>query len=661
MPTKITDYMLNIKYTHYSCIAEVIADISLSVGKFIETTGYHGGWAATVEKPKGGNRYEVVAAGTGTVDGGSFINLSNGLQLKALFDNGDINVFQFGAKGDDSTDDYQALQNAFNYTTSINASSLYIPRGAYRISGKLTITTATGKSCTIKGAGTGLTIIKAIASGYTLLDVVTGQSWPGETISLDGFSLLGVDNINSNNIGFNLATSSGTSLIMGNICVRNCYCGFSLLGAQFNKYSHLLANGNTVGIRLYTSSTSQGGNNNQFDSCYVSSNVVGVMIDNGGSGELNANTFRNLVTNNNMCGLYIYGDTGYNTILGWVPEQNGGTTDWVNDTVTIYGHTISRCAMEVTNRAILKLSGGSIFLTSSPSQYATYSGRVNVTVNSLLSIEDTQIQGGIINRDDTSYVATSGRNRFGGQISQSLFPPFNTKLLIVGGANSISAATECAEVITSGVSNSVITYGNPLTGFWSGGTSASAVFVKDDDFGTVTQFTFSSGNLGVISLHAGTTAVGETVVAAFNVKATSNGLFEFNLSQSTASLKVNLRAGVWTRVILFGTTSVAPRAGYMMITAADSTGLNNPLCICRLAAGLNPSVYTRDKILNNEINAGRYDVVVESKQAAAPTTGTWEVGDVVLNLNPAASGYAGWVCVTGGTPGTWKGFGVIQA
>jgi parallel beta-helix repeat protein len=46
---------------------------------------------------------------------------------------------------------------------------------------------------------------------------------------------------------------------------------------------------------------------------------------------------------------------------------------------------------------------------------------------------------------------------------------------------------------------------------------------------------------------------------------------------------------------------------------------------------------------------------------AAPTTGTWAVGDRVMNSAPAASGNIGWVCTTAGTPGTWKTFGAISA
>lgn len=47
--------------------------------------------------------------------------------------------------------------------------------------------------------------------------------------------------------------------------------------------------------------------------------------------------------------------------------------------------------------------------------------------------------------------------------------------------------------------------------------------------------------------------------------------------------------------------------------------------------------------------------------SAAPASGTWTRGDVCWNTLPAAAGWRGWVCVSGGTPGTWKGFGAIEA
>jgi len=42
-----------------------------------------------------------------------------------------------------------------------------------------------------------------------------------------------------------------------------------------------------------------------------------------------------------------------------------------------------------------------------------------------------------------------------------------------------------------------------------------------------------------------------------------------------------------------------------------------------------------------------------------PTTGTWTQGDICWKSNIAAGGIPGWVCVTGGTPGTWKAMAAV--
>ncbi|WP_144549943.1 right-handed parallel beta-helix repeat-containing protein [Peribacillus simplex] len=44
-----------------------------------------------------------------------------------------------------------------------------------------------------------------------------------------------------------------------------------------------------------------------------------------------------------------------------------------------------------------------------------------------------------------------------------------------------------------------------------------------------------------------------------------------------------------------------------------------------------------------------------------PIDGTWVKGDKVLNSSPSAGGFEGWICTKDGSPGTWKGFGAIQA
>jgi hypothetical protein len=46
---------------------------------------------------------------------------------------------------------------------------------------------------------------------------------------------------------------------------------------------------------------------------------------------------------------------------------------------------------------------------------------------------------------------------------------------------------------------------------------------------------------------------------------------------------------------------------------------------------------------------------------AAPTSGAYVRGDRIIKTAPAAGGNMGWICVAGGSPGTWKSFGAIAA
>ncbi|MCO4780775.1 MAG: hypothetical protein KC646_00520 [Candidatus Cloacimonetes bacterium] len=44
----------------------------------------------------------------------------------------------------------------------------------------------------------------------------------------------------------------------------------------------------------------------------------------------------------------------------------------------------------------------------------------------------------------------------------------------------------------------------------------------------------------------------------------------------------------------------------------------------------------------------------------APLSGTWKKADIMYNKLPIPGSYVGWVCTEAGTPGVWKGFGLIS-
>lgn len=58
---------------------------------------------------------------------------------------------------------------------------------------------------------------------------------------------------------------------------------------------------------------------------------------------------------------------------------------------------------------------------------------------------------------------------------------------------------------------------------------------------------------------------------------------------------------------------------------------------------------------------GKWVPATQIKVSAIPTAGTWQRGEILYNSAPAPGGYVGWVCTAAGTPGTWKGFGLIEA
>lgn len=160
---------------------------------------------------------------------------------------------------------------------------------------------------------------------------------------------------------------------------------------------------------------------------------------------------------------------------------------------------------------------------------------------------------------------------------------------------------------------------------------------------------------GVSDIQVGTVLYlnsdGTAYVSALNGTRTGRALaLAVAVNQETAEVRVSgnvnaaytlLGSGAATLVAVdFGTgrlkRSTSPQAGDELVGWCDTAG-------------------------NAHLLFGGMGLLPIYRGSGAPTTGTWAVGDTVYSSTPTAGGYVGWVCVTAGTPGTWKTFGAISA
>jgi len=118
----------NVVTREFLTVAAMVADSGLKVGDKARTLGY------LSENDGGGNTYSIVAAATGTADGGTFINLTGITgQAKGLFPGDIANIKQYGATADGVTDDAAA----FNAIIAIQP-VIHFSAGKYRFNSLIT-------------------------------------------------------------------------------------------------------------------------------------------------------------------------------------------------------------------------------------------------------------------------------------------------------------------------------------------------------------------------------------------------------------------------------------------------------------------------------------------------------------------------------------------
>jgi hypothetical protein len=113
-------------------------------------------------------------------------------------------------------------------------------------------------------------------------------------------------------------------------------------------------------------------------------------------------------------------------------------------------------------------------------------------------------------------------------------------------------------------------------------------------------------------------------------------------------------------------TDLTTTTKFFSVSSSGATYVNdyftNPLFISPGTNTLTTSYYTLGKQAFDTFTYGGVtgNGATITYGTAIPTTGSYLAGSIVFNISPTAGSFVGWVCVTAGTPGTWKTFGAIS-
>ena len=117
---------INIVVKRYASVSDMVNDATLIIGQRVAFDSYYAGAGV------GGNEGIVVAAATGTHDGGSYIDLTaSALQFEASFSS--VRPEQFGSKGDGISDDTSTMTSFINYCISNNKPIITDSKKIYKL------------------------------------------------------------------------------------------------------------------------------------------------------------------------------------------------------------------------------------------------------------------------------------------------------------------------------------------------------------------------------------------------------------------------------------------------------------------------------------------------------------------------------------------------
>ena len=236
--------------SQYDSVAQMKADTDLTAGETVTTAAYYEGGSA-----QGGATYDIAEKSKnllGYADNGYSIPLDNGLY--ALLDEDTWNLYMWGAHGDGSSNDSDAIDQAFT-TASLAGQIMWVTPGTYYMQREVSLRSG----LTVYGQGDCEFLA---AEGYPVGGTVF-SCWNQNGIKLHGITISGNSQVNSRSKGYSdqdgihlLDTWSTDNVELKNVTFQdNIYCAYRIMGCQYVDIEDCTFNQVDCGVLTLSSKT----------------------------------------------------------------------------------------------------------------------------------------------------------------------------------------------------------------------------------------------------------------------------------------------------------------------------------------------------------------------------------------------------------------------
>ena len=584
------------------------------------------------------------------------------------------NVKTLGAIGDGATNDTTAIQNAINAVAT--GGLVFFPAGTYLITSEVTIP---GNNITLIGVGKSSKILCNTGSTDNGVNMLTALSKSGIVIEKLYFQNSGYGDTFPTVGSY---VGMGCGIIFKNCTdsiVRDSYfykCGGSGQGVAaiyFSSSKRCTAQGNIItecanginsdGWYRNVDSTARSTCNNIIGNTIYTTYGQPIVVDINGGDTFGEEVGDNIVGNilyNNKYGIGVVGQkvniTGNHIDMN---NYSSGGVGW--DGIYVTGNFIN-----ISNNIITNAYRSGIMIYANDAGGTAVAGYPvgglaarDIVVTSNIIKWDTGIGSGdaggsqgirVKNGNTTSAVAriTIADNQ--------IYQPRNYGILLDGTTQTLG---DC--IVKN---NRVYTSGN--SGIRAGGIYDNSLNIEGNHVLVCT-------NYGIEVSSAPKCRVLNNMAAACTkhgiiVDQSSRSQIAFNTVRDNGTLAAGTYSGIYvsggsTLCTIIGNHSgnlTTSNQGYG-IAIEDVTSGGRCLVIANTyTTNVTGNFYENVLYGNTRFLEGEAGQQVKYA-SAAPTSGTWSVGDIVHNTVPTAGGFAGWICVTAGAPGTWKTFGAISA